>query len=106
MLTENPTYKFRWWQKILLAVGLLAGLGLLTVWFLTTATFWQQVGWRLVAGVQNRVNGEVSVHSISGNLITGMVFHGVKISRNQSDLIQVKELEVSVSLLSFFKLQR
>ena len=70
MLTEKPTCTFRWWQKVLLAVGLLAGLGLLTVWFLTTATFWQQVGWRLVAGLQNKVNGEVSVETIYATLAT------------------------------------
>ena len=34
-----------------------------------------------------------------------MVFNDVKISRPQGDLIRVKELEVSLSLLSFFKLQ-
>ena len=104
-MTETQSPKFGWWQKALLVIGLLAGLGLLTFWFLTTATFWQQVGWRLVAAVQNRVNGEVSVSKISGNLITGMVFSDVKISRSQDDIIRVKELEVSLSLLSFFKLQ-
>ncbi len=104
-MTETQSPKFRWWQKALLAFGLLAGLGLLTFWFLTTATFWQQVGWRLVAAVQDRVNAEVSAGKISGNLLTGMVFSDVKISRPQGDLIRVKELEVSLSLLSLFKLQ-
>ena len=34
-----------------------------------------------------------------------MVFSDVKISRSQEDIIRVKELEISLSLLSFFKLQ-
>ncbi len=36
---------------------------------------------------------------------TGMVFHNVETSRPQGDLIRVKQLEVSLSLLYFFKLQ-
>ncbi len=105
ILTDKPHSKFKWWQKALLVLALLAGLGLLTVWFATTATFWQQVGWRLVAELQKRVNGEVSVGKISGNLITGMVFDDVRIKRFESDLIRVKQLEVSLSLLSFLRLQ-
>ena len=105
ILTDKLHSKFKWWQKALLVLALLAGLGLLTVWFVTTATFWQQVGWRLVAELQKRVNGEVSVGQISGNLITGMVFDDVRIKRFESDLIRVKQLEVSLSLLSFLRLQ-
>ncbi len=104
-MTETPSPKFRWWQKALLSLGILACLGLLTGWFLTTAAFWERVGWRLVAALQDRVNGQVSVEKISGNLVTGMVFDNVKISRPQGDIIRVKQLEVSLSLLSFFQLQ-
>ena len=104
-MTETPSPKFKWWRKIIVTLAVLAGLGLLTVWFLTTAAFWERVGWRLVAAVQDRVNGQVSLEKISGNLVTGMVFHNVKISRPQGDIIRVKQLEVSLSLLSFFKLQ-
>ncbi len=104
-MTETPSPKFRWWQKALLALGVAVCLGLLAGWFLTTATFWERVGWRLVAAVQDRVNGEVTVGRISGNLVTGMVFSDVKISRPQGDIIRVKQLEVSLSLLSLFKLQ-
>ncbi len=104
-MTETPSPKFTWWQKAFIALGLLACLGLLTGWFLTTAAFWDRVGWRLVAALQDRVNAEVSVGKISGNLVTGMVFDNVKISRPQGDIIRVKQLEVSLSLLSFFRLQ-
>ncbi|MBM4288785.1 MAG: hypothetical protein FJ135_11710 [Deltaproteobacteria bacterium] len=104
-MTEKQSPRFRWWPKAVAALGVVFCLGLLAGWYVTTASFWQRVGWRLVAAVQDRVDGEVSVKGIAGNLVTGMVFHDLKISRPSGDIIRAKQLEVSLSLTSFFRLQ-
>ncbi len=104
-MTEAPPPQSRFWLKIGLALVLGAGLLLVSGWWVTTAAFWQRVGWRLVAEVQDRVNGQLSVGQVSGNLLTGMVFREISIERQGATILTAEEIEVSVSVLSFLKLQ-
>lgn len=93
-----------WWGKILVAG---AGVGLLILggfWYLTSAGFWEWLGWRLVAAVQDRLKAELQVESVTGDLVTGMVFRNIKVQR-QEEIITLAELEVSLSLWSLLRLE-
>ncbi len=104
-MTETPPPLSRFWLKTGLALGLVVCLLLLGGWWVTTAAFWERLGWRLVAEVQDRLNGQLTVAQVSGNLLTGMVFREIVIRRDGATILAAKELEVSVSLFSFLKLQ-
>jgi len=100
---------FRWtkWWRVL---GLLAAAAVLATlllgWFLTTTRFWDWLGRELVAAVNDRINGEVTVQGISGNLVSGMVFSGVSLTRPETgEILRARELEISLSLRSLLKLQ-
>ncbi|MGQ9920978.1 MAG: translocation/assembly module TamB domain-containing protein [Desulfobacca sp.] len=101
----TATARSRFWLKIGLSLGLAAALLLLGGWCFTTAAFWERVGWRLVAEVQDRLHADLTVRQVSGDLLTGMVFHDVSLQRAGETILTLRELEVSVSLLSFLKLQ-
>jgi len=81
----------------------LAGLGLLTVWFPDDGSLLGTGGLALVAAVQDRVKRRS--HCGKGFRQPGHRhgLHNVKISRPKV-ILSVKQVEVSLSLLSFFKL--
>ncbi len=91
--------------KIVLAVVLAVCLLALGMQQVIQAGFWEQVGWRLVAAVQDRLLAELTVERVSGNLLTGMVFSGVSVRRQGEVLLEAAEVEISVALLSFVRLQ-
>lgn len=105
IMTEASSPQGRFWLKISLAAGLIIMVLALSGWWLATAAFWERVGWRLVAAVQDRLQAELTVGQVSGNLISGMVFREVTLQREGKTLLSAQELEISVSLLSFLKLE-
>ena len=102
-MTATPPSRF--WLKTGLALGLSVVLLLLGGWWVTSTAFWERVGWRLVAEVQDRLNAQLTVQQVGGDLLTGMVFRGVTIRRDGATILAAQELEVSVSLFSLLKLQ-
>ncbi len=105
MATETPASRPRGWRRLTIILALLSCLLAGGAWWVTTATFWERLGWRLVAAVQDRLLAELTVAQVSGNLVSGMVFRDVVVRRGEEPILTVHELEVSVSLWSFLKLQ-
>lgn len=105
MATETPPVRPRFWRRLAIILGLLSCLLVGGAWWVTTAAFWERLGWRLVAEVQDRLRAELTVAQLAGNLVSGMVFRDVVIRRGEEVILTVQELEVSVSLFSFLKLQ-
>ncbi len=104
-MTEASPRRIRWRRLTGLCLSGLLCFLLLGGWFLTTTSFWEWVGWRLVQAVQDRLNAQVSVGRVSGNLLTGMVFSDISISRPQGDILKAQQLEVRLSLLSLLRLE-
>lgn len=102
MTTKTSGWR-RVWAWLMVTVVLIMALA---GWFVTSGPFWQWVGRQLVAAVNERINGEMTVGAISGNLVTGLKFADVSLRYPPGgEILRVGELTVSLSLGSLVKLQ-
>ncbi|MFP3867653.1 MAG: translocation/assembly module TamB domain-containing protein [Desulfobacteraceae bacterium] len=105
--TENQKPKkswrlLKWLGGILVVVVLLLALFSLLV---TTDLFWEWGGPKIVVGVNNRLNGKMTVEKIYGNPLTALVFENILVTGRQGEVLRAQQLKIRFSLLSFLKLK-
>lgn len=94
-----------YWRRLVVILSGLLLLAILGWWYLTSAAFWHWLGWRLVAALQERLNAELQVRAVAGNLLTGLSFRDIRLIRGEETILTLAELEISLSPLSLLRLE-
>jgi translocation and assembly module TamB len=85
---------------VLLLVGLFAVLGVLRSDF-----FWRWAGGKAVALIQERLQPQLQVGEITGNIFDGLFFKDISLTTDEEDLFRARSLEIRLSLWSLFELK-
>ena len=105
--TENrkQNKKSRLWCWLGGILGFLLLLLALFSLLVTTDLFWKWFSPKIIVAVNDRVNGQVTVEKMYGNPLTALVFEKVVVSGFQGEVLRADQLQISLSLLSFLKLE-
>lgn len=93
-------------RSVLIAFLVVLLLGSFAAWRLVQSDhFWRWAGRLMVAQVDKRINGTLTVKEIRGNPINGLIFEEISLSSPEGEIFRLKSLEVRASLWSLVKLR-